>query len=144
MYIPKESLPANNPIELRFRSPWHSHQHDCPSWAWVIAQFAKPGKVYAVVRLMPNGHRRMRLYAVKGSGLCRIDQLVNKELFYQLLAEEPHDAEKIYNTAFSGPEFEASGFGWPANSYSNVALGIIYGLAKLVHGDRKAWTVEFL
>ena len=106
--------------------------------------FAKKGaKLYAVVRVLSTGHRRMRLYAVNSGGLTRIDQLVSAGLFEELVAKLAYDADKVDYNGFDHTDgVDVSGFGWPKDSYSNVALGVIYALADVIHGDRNAWTVE--
>lgn len=110
-----------------------------------IASLAPRGMIYAVVRVLLNGHRRMRLYGLTSGRLTGIDGLLGRGLFDELIAGQHFDADKIDYNGFDRTDgTDGHGFGWPADVRSNVALGIIYGLAEIVHGDRNAWSVSFL
>jgi hypothetical protein len=110
-----------------------------------IAHFAPKGKIHAVIRILQNGHRRLRLYAVSHGELCRVDQLINKEIFEKIISGMHYDADYLDYNGFDRTDgTDMSGFGWPAECQSNVCLGTIYTLAEIVHGDRNAWTVNWL
>jgi hypothetical protein len=142
MFIPREAMPSTPPLALRFRAV--SYNYPGSDWRKTICLIAKPGKIYAVVRRYP-GRYRMRLYANHHGDLVRFDQLVDAGIFYELVAKQSYDQDKIDYYGFEHTNgSDSSGFGWPENAYSNVALGIIYALAEIVHGDRKVWTAQYL
>jgi hypothetical protein len=147
MTMPSAEPKADNaPMGKRLNRPDYGLGDTRERAVKTISVFAKPGaKIHAVVRVFPDGHRRMRLYTVCNGELTRIDGLVNPTIFDELIAVQAYDADKIDYNGFDRTDgTDCSGFGWPADSYSNVALGIIYGLASLVHGDRRTWTANFI
>jgi len=118
-----------------------------------IAHFAPPGsKIHLVLRLTTAGLIRMRMYVVapfhnpKQHELVRIDGQMPEELFNEIIAKQAYDKELISYYGFDRTDgTDHSGFGWdPKKTRSNVAWGILYALADIVHGNRSAWTPNHL
>lgn len=116
----------------------------------LLQYYAKPGEIYAVVKTMPNGLRRMRLYVMfEGPGIVpglrRVDTMVPKTVFDEILERLPHENERIsYLEVDPTNGQDESGFGWSHNSSTNTALAIIYALADALYANRNAWKVFLL
>jgi hypothetical protein len=105
-----------------------------------IKHFAPKGKIYYVVRVEPDGYRRLRIYGIRNNELTRVDQMTNKELFEAVRQRMHYDQDAFNYYGWDRTDgTRGSGYGWPSNAYSNVCWGILYALAEVVHGDRNAW-----
>jgi hypothetical protein len=113
-----------------------------------VAWFAPKGEVYVVIR-QEGEEWRVRLYAAKDGKLNRFDQCLGRAVVEAL----DRKTRSYWFSKGEGVRY----FGWDRTDGSktsglrfvptpnvNTVAGIVYDLAEIIHGDRKAWSFRVL
>lgn len=112
-----------------------------------IAHFAPKGVCVGVAVHDEGGERRVRLYAAAHDQIWRFDQLLTPGYVDALNARIAVNSfhVPIENYGFDHTDgTKTSGLWFTPNRGVNTIAFIIYELAAIIHGDRKAWTYNIL